>query len=150
MGDGFQMYASSTSATESFPFYSLSSLSLSLSFILYSSIYLLASIPPHPRTPLRGLSAIMTAEELHIRGNIGRGLEGGGFCSLAECRVAKTRLILEQTCSGTRIKLEIRRLRGDLSDWLLLNFLFVVFRNERKWSVIPIHIAWNINVKMWH
>lgn len=53
--DGFQMYASSTSATESFPSYSLSSNPLSLSLILCTllSIYLLASIPPHPRTPLR-------------------------------------------------------------------------------------------------
>lgn len=63
--------ASSTSATESFPSYSPSDL-LSLSSSTLLSIYLPASIPPHPRAPppYCGLSAIMTAEQLHIQGNI--------------------------------------------------------------------------------
>lgn len=68
--------ASSTSATESFPSYSRppqSSLSRSPSSSTLLSIYLPASIPPHhPRTPplYCGLSAIMTAKQLHIQGNI--------------------------------------------------------------------------------
>lgn len=103
--------ASSTSATESFPSYSRppqSSLSRSPSSSTLLSIYLPASIPPHhPRTPplYCGLSAIMTAEQLHIQGNIRVQGEVGWFCSpVGGCRVAKTRLISEQTRSGARIK----------------------------------------------